>query len=107
MQANGSTTASLTLNSTTLTTNNITRTSGTFNTLSITGTSGKPTTAKSRCVFIGSESASAAGIDICSDTWQYIDVTTTNTYSLREELFTLQQPKIFQCMSTVTQQQQY
>ena len=72
MHVNGSATQSLTLNSTTLTTNNITGTGGTFNILSITGTSGKPTVPTGRGVFIGSESTSAAGIDICVDTWQYI-----------------------------------
>ena len=76
MQVNGSTTPSLTLNSTTLTTNNITRTGGTFNTLSITRTSGNPTVPTSKGVYIGLDYIASMGLEIVADTNQYIDFTT-------------------------------
>ena len=72
LHVNGNASASLTLNSSTLTTNGITR-----GPIECTGSGTKPTVPTAAGVYIGMGSAAAGGIEICARSSQYFDFTST------------------------------
>ena len=71
MHVNGSASASLTLNCSTLTTNGIT-----CGPISCTGSGTKPTQPSAASVYLGLDSSAAGGMEICCSTLPYIDFTT-------------------------------